>query len=91
MLPLLQLIEVSDDVLPALGELEAEHVEYKALEELRCRWRDLRSEEIHSKLETMEYELKGPDDVSLIIGGWRLENVRSSYQNISFYIITSSR
>ncbi|EKM50992.1 uncharacterized protein PHACADRAFT_32038 [Phanerochaete carnosa HHB-10118-sp] len=60
--PLLKLIEVYDDVLSSLGE------------KLRLVWCDLESRRIQSNLETLEYQLKGPDYVSLVLGGRRLEN-----------------
>lgn len=75
--PLLKLIEVYDDVLPSLGEVEEDHKEYAALEKLRLRWRDLESKQIMNNLETLKYQLRGLDYVSLVLGGRRLENVRS--------------
>lgn len=73
-LPLLKLIEVDDDVLPSVGEVEAEHKEYAPLEKLRQVWRDQEYKRIVHNLETLKYQLKGPDYVSLVLEGHQLEN-----------------
>lgn len=73
----LSLISMYNNILSFLGESqEGQH--YEALEQLRVVWRNIELKRLKANLEKIQYQLKGPDYVPLVLDGGRVDYVSVS-------------
>lgn len=53
--------------------------DYESLEKVRVTWRNAEMKWLQTRLESLNYQIDQPDDVTVLLAGRRLEHVRRKF------------